>query len=339
MSEDDISNNSKGGSKQSSSRKDNNKSNIKYTQFVSKNSNSKNSSKKNLNIINNENIICNRTNFHISSNPKRFNQNLLIEKTSIDFNNIENKQKKKNIKISNTGLFIGGNQSLKAMRLHLANNLNMNYNNIVKRNIYYFKNKNKSADKIKTNIIINEQIDKENNDEIKDKLRSKENIISNKISECDILKAIGLRWEKNLNKANTQLSYLNKENYILKQEQKYKQELLNELNFDSDIGQNYMLIKKNSFNKKNKISFRKFSPKSKEEAEICINEFYDNVDNEDIDRKSSNSSVGNKKKSKFSQIKNEQNKKWDNDEQNIKKGQILILNEQEIKNLYEKIKE
>ena len=92
---------------------------------------------------------CIQSNFSINSNYKSLNLPFSIYRTSFNYlrNSPEKTDRRKNFGISNSTMFIGARQNLKAMNIHLTHN--SKYNNIAKREITNLKNgKYKSVDKV-----------------------------------------------------------------------------------------------------------------------------------------------------------------------------------------------
>ena len=130
---------------------------------------------------------CHESNFSILSSNKSFIFPLCIHRSSFDYlsKSPEKTGRKKNFGISNSTIFIGARQNLKAMNIHLSNH--SKYNNIARREITSFKNgKNKSVDKVNNFLSENEK---------KEELQK-------------VLKTINLRWKDNEKKSKNNFSFI-----------------------------------------------------------------------------------------------------------------------------------
>ena len=301
--------------------------------------------------INNSDIYspCSELKMTLTSNIKSFKLPLNINKSSLNFiKNTESKLKKVIIPITNTSIFIGGGQNLKAMRIHLSNNFK--YNNTVHREISNFKKiQNKSVDKTNVRLTENKSIETVNIDLFKNE---KDELLA-------ALKTINLRWKNNQTQYKNSLSYIsNNQDAIILNKKKYLNELISKINITSNNNnnklnqENYILIKQDKYNKNNNFIYEIINPNSNEELEVYINNFiYKNSNNNNNKENLINNSNettsdqdylnNGKKKSKFSNkkivhIKNKNSEK----ENNIQMQKedfvpIIILSQNDIKELYE----
>jgi len=301
--------------------------------------------------INNSDIYspCSELKMTLTSNIKSFKLPLNINKSSLNFiKNTESKLKKVIIPITNTSIFIGGGQNLKAMRIHLSNNFK--YNNTVHREISNFKKiQNKSVDKTNVRLTENKSIETVNIDLFKNE---KDELLA-------ALKTINLRWKNNQTQYKNSLSYIsNNQDAIILNKKKYLNELISKINITSNNNnnklnqENYILIKQDKYNKNNNFIYEIINPNSNEELEVYINNFiYKNSNNNNNKENLINNSNettsdqdylnNGKKKSKFSNKKIVHIKKKNSEKENNIQMQkedfvpIIILSQNDIKELYE----
>ena len=308
---------------------------------------------------------CFETNFAILSNRKSFVLPFSIYRSSFDYikeNPLTAKTTRRNhLGMSNSSIFIGAKQNLKAMNIHLSNNFR--YNNIAHREITNFKNgKNNSVDRVNGKLSENDAQKNNNTD-------------NKKVEPVDILKEINLRWKNNQNIFKNNFSFINK---INKKEpipspspspsstinkKIYIQELLNNIkintntnNINNENGSNgsnnnekeyYILIKHNKNNKNENIIHEVISPNSNEDFENSINNFLKKKENkENISNNSESSTVNDnstltngRKKSKFSHQESYHMKKSSSqDINNDQKDEFIpffIITKKELINLYD----
>ena len=310
---------------------------------------------------------CFETNFAILSNRKSFVLPFSIYRSSFDYikeNPLTAKTTRRNhLGMSNSSIFIGAKQNLKAMNIHLSNNFR--YNNIAHREITNFKNgKNNSVDRVNGKLSENDAQKNNNTD-------------NKKVEPVDILKEINLRWKNNQNIFKNNFSFINK---INKKEpipspspspspsstinkKIYIQELLNNIkintntnNINNENGSNgsnnnekeyYILIKHNKNNKNENIIHEVISPNSNEDFENSINNFLKKKENkENISNNSESSTVNDnstltngRKKSKFSHQESYHMKKSSsqdiNNDQKDEFVPFFIITKKELINLYD----
>ena len=310
---------------------------------------------------------CFETNFAILSNRKSFVLPFSIYRSSFDYikeNPLTAKTTRRNhLGMSNSSIFIGAKQNLKAMNIHLSNNFR--YNNIAHREITNFKNgKNNSVDRVNGKLSENDAQKNNNTD-------------NKKVEPADILKEINLRWKNNQNIFKNNFSFINK---INKKEpipspspspspsstinkKIYIQELLNNIKINTNTnninnenesnGSNnnekeyYILIKHNKNNKNENIIHEVISPNSNEDFENSINNFLKKKENkENISNNSESSTVNDnstltngRKKSKFSHQESYHMKKSSSqDINNDQKDEFIpffIITKKELINLYD----
>ena len=260
----------------------------------------------------------------------------------------------KNFSISNSNIFIGARQNLKAQNIRLINH--SRYNNTVHREISNFKNgKGKSVDKANNSLSEN------------DSLKNNNNIKNKKDEPIDVLKEISLRWKNNQKICKNNFSFISKvknkddKDYSIINKNIYIKELLNSIiinkeiinnkyNPDKDKNNNnkdyYILIKHNKNNNIENIMHEIISPHSNEELEKSINDFIYKKDNKENQNNnvetistSDNSTLNNgKKKSKFSHYEHKKSNSSNSNNSEGKKEEfvpIFILTKTELINLYE----
>ena len=190
------------------------------------------------------NSICHESNFVIKSEKKL--------KTS------------KNIKVSNTSIFIGGHQNLKSKRIYLS--ANTGYNNTSHLEIKNFRNKKiKSVDRVN--------------------IHTKKTEDSEQTKQIDMIKMMNIRWQNSLMESRTDLNYIKvKEKKEEKKIQncdmnKYKNELMEKINLNynfKDIKNNqeyFVLLKLDKFNQNNVFIHEIIAPKSFQDFEKSLDKF------------------------------------------------------------------
>lgn len=295
---------------------------------------------------------CPELNFEIISNRKIVNFPLSIYRTSFDFIREDASKaittRRKNYGISNSSMFIGAHQNLKAMNIHLSNHFR--YNNTTHREITNFRNgKNRSADRVSINLSENSTNYKTEN--IKDKI-------------TEVLKEINDRWKSKQKISKNNFSFVNKDMKKDKDKESstinkkiYIQELLNNINAktnsnnEKNLNKNnnnkeYILIKYDKNNKNENVIYEIVSPSSNEDFEISINNFIYKKGNKESNNSETISTIDNstlangKKKSKFGNRQAPQIIKTSKDSSQKENEEFIpffILTEKEIKNLYETI--
>ena len=278
---------------------------------------------------------CAESNFTILSNNKNINQP--TSKTSLS----------KNFSISNSNIFIGARQNLKAMNIRISNY--SKYNNTVHKEISNFKNgKGKSVEKTKISLSEN------------DALRSNNLDSQNKKDETvNVLKEIALRWKNNQQICKSNLSFISKINnkddkdYSIINKEIYIKELLNSIIINKEVINNinnnkeyYILIKHNKSNANEHMMHEIINPNSKEELEKSINNFIykkNNKENQNNNIETAASCdnstfINGKKKSKFSHSEHKKSTFSNANNTEVKKEEfipIFILTKTELINLYE----
>ena len=258
------------------------------------NENVSQSSFKNL-VVQYNNEICNQTNFNLFSHIKSFNLPLLISNYSLNYKLQMKEQKKNNPElkqyIEHKYQIISSNLFIEKQRLNSCNiqitNSSKN-DNLLHREITHLKNRNNKNDEIKV---------ENNNEEIE-----KNNLLNS-------LDYINKRWNENQKVYKMRLSYINKCETLLINLDKYKQNLISKINFETVNSQNmdncYILFKQDLQTKNNKIDYHIINSTSKSDFDISFNKFVNNTGKEN-DVNISNSINkdetvlnSNKKKSKF----------------------------------------
>ena len=269
--------------------------------------------------------LSNQTNFKIVSHIKKFDSPLLINNSSFNFisknlNNAKNKkiQNYKTYEINNSNIFISGKKT-NTNNIQITNSSRKD--NLLHREITNLKN-------IK---IINEKTNKEVNKEEVER--------NNLLLSLDI---INNRWMKALKEYKMRLSYINHNEILLLNMDRYRQELLSNINFENDNINHkdncYIIVKQEINCKENQIVYEIMNSSSKKDFEDSLNQFIINNNKENIQETNiynNNETVLNngKKKSKFinSNINN-----------NIKASKnlsspFLIFNYLELKKIIEEI--
>ena len=258
------------------------------------NENVSQSSFKNL-VVQYNNEICNQTNFNLVSHIKSFNLPLLISNYSLNYKLQMKEQKKNNPElkqfIEHKYQIISSNLFIEKQRLNSCNiqitNSSKN-GNLLHREITHLKNRNNKNDEIKV---------ENNNEEIE-----KNNLLNS-------LDYINKRWNENQKVYKMRLSYINKCETLLINLDKYKQNLISKINFETVNSKNmdncYILFKQDLQTKNNKIDYHIINSTSKSDFDISFNKFVNNTGKEN-DANISNSINkdetvlnSNKKKSKF----------------------------------------
>ena len=269
--------------------------------------------------------LSNQTNFKIVSHIKKFDSPLLINNSSFNFisknlNNSKNKkiQNYKTYEINNSNIFISG-KKINTNNIQITNSSRKD--NLLHTEITNLKN-------IK---IINEKTNKEVNKEEVER--------NNLLLSLDI---INNRWMKALKEYKMRLSYINHNEILLLNMDRYRQELLSNINFENDNINHkdncYIIVKQEINCKENQIVYEIMNSSSKKDFEDSLNQFIINNNKENIQETNiynNNETVLNngKKKSKFinSNINN-----------NIKASKnlsspFLIFNYLELKKIIEEI--
>jgi hypothetical protein len=304
---------------------------------------------------------CFETNFAILSNRKSFILPFSIYRSSFDYikeNPLTAKTTRRNhLGVSNSSIFIGARQNLKAMNIHLSNHFR--YNNTAHREISNFRNgKNNSVDRVNGKLSENEPQKNNNTD-------------NKKVEPIDVLKEISLKWKNNQKVFKNNFSFISKINKKepippptpspspIINKKIYIKELLNNIkintnNINNENGSNglnnnekdyYILIRHDKNNKNENIIHEVISPKSNEDFENLINNFLkenkENINNNsEASTLNDNSTLFNgRKKSKFSHQESSHIKK--NNSQDFNNGQkdefipFFIITKKELINLYD----
>ena len=235
--------------------------------------------------------LSNQTNFKIVSHIKKFDSPLLINNSSFNFfsKNISNAKNKKiqnykTYEINNSNIFISG-KKINTNNIQITNSSRKD--NLLHREITNLKN-------IK---IINEKTNKEVNKEEVER--------NNLLLSLDI---INNRWMKALKEYKMRLSYINHNEILLLNMDRYRQELLSNINFENDNINHkdncYIIVKQEINCKENQIVYEIMNSSSKKDFEDSLNQFIINNNKENIQETNiynNNESVLNngKKKSKF----------------------------------------
>ena len=310
---------------------DNNMSHGNLNDIKTSNNNSERNIK-NKNLQKNLYQFSNQTNFKIVSHIKKFDSPLLINNYALNFigkssNQVNNKKFEnnsiiencKNYEINKSNIFISGKKE-NTNNIKITNSSRKD--NLLHREITNLKNIN----------IINEKTNKELN---------KEEIERNNLLFS--LDTINNRWMKALNEYKMRLSYINHNEILLFNMDRYRQELLSKIDFENDYINRkdncFIIVKQDIECKENQIVYEIMNSSSKKDFEESLNKFIINNNKENIQGTyniyNNNETVLNngKKKSKFinSNINN-----------NIKKTKnlsspFLIFNYLELKKIVEEI--
>ena len=304
---------------------------------------------------------CFETNFAILSNRKSFILPFSIYRSSFDYikeNPLTAKTtRRKYLGVSNSSIFIGARQNLKAMNIHLSNHFR--YNNTAHREISNFRNgKNNSVDRVNGKLSENEPQKNNNTD-------------NKKVEPIDVLKEISLKWKNNQKVFKNNFSFISKINKKepipppspspspIINKKIYIKELLNNIkintnNINNENGSNglnnnekdyYILIRHDKNNKNENIIHEVISPKSNEDFENLINNFLkenkENINNnsEALTVHDNSTLFNGRKKSKFShQISSHIKKNNSQDINNEQKDAFIpffIITKKELINLYD----
>ena len=291
-----------------------------------KTSNNNNSERNtNKNPQKNLNQLSNQTNFKIVSHIKKFDSPLLINNSSFNFicknlmnDNNKNMENCKTYEIISSNIFISG-KKINTNNIQITNLSRKD--NLLHREITNLKN-------IK---IINEKTNEEVNKEEVER--------NNLLLSLDI---INNRWMKALKEYKMRLSYINHNEILLLNMDRYRQELLSKINFENNninpIDNCYIIVKQDINCKENQIVYEIMNSSSKKDFEDSLNKFIIN-NNENIQKTTNiynnNETVLNngKKKSKFI------NSNINNNIKNTKNfsSPFLIFNYLELKKIVEDI--
>ena len=270
--------------------------------------------------------ICQENNINLIYHIKKFDLPLSTTNSSLNYlmqiqkkDNNSDKSKtssfRKNFVISRSNIFIGGNQNLKGMNLHLIES--KKYNNTIHKEITNTKN-NKNIENIEINSNESKRDEKEKNK-----------------NPLEVLELMKKRWKEAEKEYRMRLSFTSNNETVLINKKKYMDDLLNKININSNSNnfqEYYILIKPDKKSKKNKYIHQIIVPSSKKELEESVNEFLTNSNNNDskeafeysierVNKRTSQNIIimnnnNNKKKSKFNTNNN-------------KKNEILIKNKEE----------
>ena len=241
----------------------------------------------------------NEANFYLISHIKKFDTPLLINNNSFNFfikkneqsnNNKANQQtgieNKKMYLIKSFDIFICGNQNLKAKNIHITKSTK-------KDNVGY-----KEIKDLKSN--------KDELEEKKVELSDKEIEKNNLLNSLDF---INKRWKETLKEFKTRISYINKNDVLMINLEKYKQELMTKINFEKNIKNNdnfFIMINQDMKSNENKCNYEIINYNSTNDFEKLFNNFIQNDNKENNSHIINNSinrelsSKNEKKKSKFS---------------------------------------
>ena len=221
---------------------------------------------------NNINLIYHIKKFDLPLSTTNSSLNYLIQIQKKDNNNDKSKTSsfRKNFVISRSNIFIGGNQNLKGMNLHLIEN--KKYNNTIHKEITDTKN-NKNVEKVEINLNESKKDEKEKNK-----------------NPLEVLELIKKRWKEAEKEYKMRLSFTSNNETVLVNKKKYMDDLLNKININSNTNSNifhnnhqeyYILIKPDKKSKNNKYIYEIIVPSSKKELEESVNEFLTNSNNND----------------------------------------------------------
>ena len=265
--------------------------------------------------VNNINLIFHIKKFDLPLSTTNSSFNYLTQILKKENNESKTSSLRKNFVISRSNIFIGGNQNLKGMNLHLIEN--KKYNNTIHKEITDLKI-NKTIEKVEINL-------NESKRDNKDK----------SIKTLDALEAIKKRWKEAEKEYKMRLSFISNNDIVLINKKKYMDDLVNKININSNANENnnqeyYILIKQNKKSKKNVYTHEIIIPSSKKELEESVNKFLTSNYNsnndikenfeysmERVNKRTSQNIIimnNNKKKSKFN---------------NNNKNEILIKNNEE----------
>ena len=271
--------------------------------------------------------ISNQTNIYLVSHIKKFDSPLLINNNSFNFiikkneqmndnkvnqqNEIENK---KMYLIKSFDIFICGNQNLKSKNIHITKSTKKD--NVGYREIIDIKN-------IKNEL-------EEKKIELNDKEIEKNNLLNS-------LDFITKRWKQAQIEFKTRISYINKNEVLMINLEKYKQELMSKINFEKNTNNDncFIMINKDMKSKENNCNYEIINYDSTKDFDKLFNNLIQNNNKEnnshlfnDLNNKSE------KKKSKFSN----QNSISNNHIKNINSYfPLLILKYTELKNIIDDV--
>ena len=271
--------------------------------------------------------ISNQTNIYLVSHIKKFDSPLLINNNSFNFiikkneqmndnkvnqqNEIENK---KIYLIKSFDIFICGNQNLKSKNIHITKSTKKD--NVGYREIIDIKNIKNELEEKKV--------------ELNDKEIEKNNLLNS-------LDFITKRWKQAQIEFKTRISYINKNEVLMINLEKYKQELMSKINFEKNTNNDncFIMINQDMKSKENNCNYEIINYDSTKDFDKLFNKLIQNSNKEnnshlfnDLNNKSE------KKKSKFSN----QNSISNNHIKNINSYfPLLILKYTELKNIIDDV--
>ena len=272
--------------------------------------------------------ISNQTNIYLVSHIKKFDSPLLINNNSFNFiikkneqmndnkvnqqNEIENK---KIYLIKSFDIFICGNQNLKSKNIHITKSTKKD--NVGYREIIDIKNIKNELEEKKV--------------ELNDKEIEKNNLLNS-------LDFITKRWKQAQIEFKTRISYINKNEVLMINLEKYKKELMSKINFEKNTKNNdncFIMINQDMKSKENNCNYEIINYDSTKDFDKLFNKLIQNNNKEnnshlfnDLNNKSE------KKKSKFSN----QNSIPNNHIKNINSYfPLLILKYTELKNIIDDV--
>ena len=272
--------------------------------------------------------ISNQTNIYLVSHIKKFDSPLLINNNSFNFiikkneqmndnkvnqqNEIENK---KMYLIKSFDIFICGNQNLKSKNIHITKSTKKD--NVGYREIIDIKNIKNELEEKKV--------------ELNDKEIEKNNLLNS-------LDFITKRWKQAQIEFKTRISYINKNEVLMINLEKYKKELMSKINFEKNTKNNdncFIMINQDMKSKENNCNYEIINYDSTKDFDKLFNKLIQNNNKEnnshlfnDLNNKSE------KKKSKFSN----QNSIPNNHIKNINSYfPLLILKYTELKNIIDDV--
>ena len=272
--------------------------------------------------------ISNQTNIYLVSHIKKFDSPLLINNNSFNFiikkneqmndnkvnqqNEIENK---KMYLIKSFDIFICGNQNLKSKNIHITKSTKKD--NVGYREIIDIKNIKNELEEKKV--------------ELNDKEIEKNNLLNS-------LDFITKRWKQAQIEFKTRISYINKNEVLMINLEKYKKELMSKINFEKNTKNNdncFIMINQDMKSKENNCNYEIINYDSTKDFDKLFNKLIQNNNKEnnshlfnDLNNKSE------KKKSKFSN----QNSVSNNHIKNINSYfPLLILKYTELKNIIDDV--
>ena len=275
-------------------------------------------------------FLCQQTNIHLISHIKKFNISSLISDSSIHFsynykepikpNEISNIEKKEIDKckyvINSSNIFIEGEHNLKPKTIKVINSSK------------------------KDNLVHLEISELMNNQSVK--LENEKNKLFYS------LEIINKRWNETQKESKIRLSFLNKTTKIINDLEKYKEELMSKINFETnklnDNKNTYIFLKQDIKRENDQIIHKLINTTSKKEFEVLLNQF---IRDDDIESNINNKNNSNKdeilhnnmkKKSKFI-LQNSLNKNTNNNMKSKSEDYcpILIFNYNQIRNFINEI--